>query len=86
MFYVYFAKSLKNGKVYVGYTSKEPSARVKEHNNGSNKWSKNNSPLNLIYYESFVCEKDARIREKFFKSGLGKRIKLAIVKETETGA
>ena len=38
LYFVYFAKSLKNNKVYVGLTRKEPEIRVKEHNNGSNKW------------------------------------------------
>jgi predicted GIY-YIG superfamily endonuclease len=37
MHYVYFAKSRKNNKVYVGYTSKVPKDRVEEHNAGSNK-------------------------------------------------
>lgn len=80
MFYIYFAKSLKNGKVYVGFTSKEPKIRVSEHNSGSSKWSKHNRPLKLIYFESYVCEKDARFREVFYKSGIGKKIKKEIVK------
>jgi len=79
MYYVYFAKSLKNRKVYVGYTSKEPFTRVSEHNHGSNKWSQNNKPLKLIYHESFVCKEDAQQRERFFKTGVGKKIKLAII-------
>lgn len=81
MYYVYFAKSLKNGKVYVGFTKKEPEKRVKEHNSGSNSWSNQNKPLKLIYYESFVCEEDARLRERFFKTGVGKRIKKSIIME-----
>lgn len=79
MFYIYFAKSLKNGKVYVGSTSKEPNTRVIEHNTGSNKWTRQNKPFKLIYYETFVCEKDARLREKYFKTGIGKKVKKLIV-------
>ncbi len=83
MFHVYFAKSLKNGKIYVGFTSKQPSSRIIEHNNGSNKWSRNNRPLKLIYYETYICGEDARNREKFFKTGIGKRVKKAIINELD---
>lgn len=81
MFYVYFAKSLKNGKIYVGSTTKDPNVRVKEHNQGNNKWTKSNRPLKLIYYESFICKDDALSRERFYKTGMGKRIKKAIIYE-----
>jgi len=79
MYYIYFAKSLKNGKVYVGSTSKEPQQRVDEHNNGSNKWSSINKPLKLIYYEKYFCDKDSSQREKFYKSGFGKKVKSNII-------
>jgi len=75
MFYIYFLKSLKNNKIYVGFTSKSPKIRTEEHNNGSNTFTKNNRPWKLEYYEIFICEKCARAREKFFKSGIGKTLK-----------
>lgn len=84
MYYVYFAKSLKNGKLYVGYTSKDPEIRIEEHNRGSNVWTKQNAPLKLVYYESYICTKDARLREKFYKMGIGKKIKYAIVNSMTT--
>lgn len=83
MYNVYFAKSLKNGKIYVGFTEKEPLKRIKDHNSGSNRWSRYNKPLKLVYYETFVCKKDALKREKFYKTGVGKRVKYAIVKAFE---
>ena len=79
MNYVYFAKSKKNSKVYVGFTKKDPKTRIKEHNQGSNKWTSQNKPLVLVYYEKYYCEKDARMREKFYKTGVGKQIKSAIL-------
>ena len=79
MYHVYFAKSLKNGKIYVGSTSKDPKTRVIKHNQGSNTWSKNNGPFKLIYYDTFVCKEDSLKREQFFKTGIGKKIKKAIV-------
>ena len=74
MFYVYVLKSSKNGKRYVGYTSKSPLRRVKEHNNGSNKYTKGNRPYELVYEESFDSEMGAKIREKFFKTGNGRKV------------
>lgn len=78
MFTVYFAKSLKNGKVYVGYTEKDSKTRIEEHNGGSNQWSRINKPFELVYFETFVCKIDAIRREKFFKSGIGKKLKKLI--------
>jgi len=79
MYFVYFAKSLKNNKVYVGKTDKHPEERIKEHNQGSNTWSTQNRPLKLIFYESFICKEDAAKKESFYKTGFGKKIKKAII-------
>jgi putative endonuclease len=80
-YYLYFAKSLKNNKVYVGYTEKDPDVRISEHNNGCNSWSRCNRPFALIYFEKFRCKQDVISREKFYKSGFGERIKSIIIKE-----
>lgn len=80
---VYFARSLKNSKVYVGSTTKDPEDRVKEHNQGTNTWSKQNGPFKLVYFESFLCKEDAKRREDFYKTGVGRRIKQAIIKELD---
>jgi len=85
MFNIYFAKSLKSMKVYVGLTNKTPSDRVAEHNHGSNVWSRSNGPFDLIYYEKYYCKEDAAAREKFYKSGFGKRIKKLICEEISKG-
>jgi putative endonuclease len=79
MFYVYFLKSLKNRKVYVGFSSKDPGVRFTEHLNGSNVWTRQNGPFELIYFESYYCGEDARNREKFYKTGVGKKVKQAII-------
>jgi len=79
MFAVYFIKSLKNKKVYVGMTEKQADERLHEHNIGSNKWTKENGPFKLIYFECYCCKADAIYREKFYKSGFGKIIKNSIV-------
>lgn len=79
MYYVYFLQSLKNKKVYIGYTNKIPEDRLKEHNQGHNQWTKNNGPFILKYFEKYHCKTDAISREKFYKSGFGKKIKKAII-------
>lgn len=79
MHYVYFAKSLRNEKVYVGQTQKSPEERIKEHNQGSSTWTRSNGPFELIYYEEYMCREDAIRRESFYKMGFGKKIKKLIV-------
>jgi len=80
-FNVYLLKSLKNNKSYVGSTSKSPELRLREHNSGSNKFTRKNRPWKLIYYETFSCAKCARLREKFLKTGVGKKLKKIILQE-----
>lgn len=83
MYWIYFIKSLKNGKVYVGHTDKEPIDRLEEHNVGCNEWTRSNGPFALIYFESYFCKKDAIHRELFYKSGFGRRIKKIIIDQIE---
>ncbi len=85
MFYVYILKSIKSGKSYVGLTEKDVNERLKEHNQGSNKFTKTNAPFKLIYYESYYCKADALHREKFFKSGIGNKLIKIILREFVNG-
>ena len=71
MFYVYVLKSLRNGKLYKGFTS-DLKRRIKEHNSGNSTFTKNNGPWKLVYYEAFDSEINAKEEEKFLKSGKGK--------------
>ena len=73
MFTVYVLKSLRNGKRYVGSTEKEALIRLREHNYGSNKWTRENGPFKLIYTEQFEIKSEALKREKFLKSGQGRK-------------
>lgn len=72
MFYVYILLSIKDKKLYIGYTP-DLRKRIVSHNNGLVKSTKPRRPLKLIFYESFLSKKDAVLREKFFKSGWGRR-------------
>lgn len=57
--------------IYVGMTS-DVDRRVKEHQSGKNKTTKPYQPFSLIHVESFPTRQEAREREKYFKSGIGK--------------
>ena len=72
MTYVYVLKSLRNGKRYVGSTDLLPEERLKKHNHGSNRFTKGNGPFALIYTENYFSKTEARKREIFLKSGIGR--------------
>ena len=80
MFYVYFIKSLKNKKIYTGFTEKHPTERLGEHNYGLTKWAKENKPFSMLYFEEYFCKTDALKRESFYKTGVGRKIRNAIIK------
>ncbi len=73
MFFVYVLRSLKNNKRYVGYTSKTALERLKDHHSGSNKWTRQNGPFNLMHSEGFQTRWEAEKRERFLKSGQGRK-------------
>ena len=72
MFYVYVLQSSKNGQLYTGSTS-DLRKRFKEHNSGLSEYTKHRGPYTLLYYEACGNELDAREREKYLKTGMGKR-------------
>lgn len=73
MFIVYVLRSLKNKKRYVGYTSKDALERLREHNIGSNKWTRTNKPFIIIRTEEYADKTSAIRRENFLKSGQGRK-------------
>lgn len=68
---VYAIKSLKDGRIYVGM-SKNIEKRLKEHNSGKTKSTKGFVPWVLLFTEECVDRVEARQREKYWKSGIGK--------------
>jgi len=72
MFYVYLLYSNKDKKLYTGSTNNLVE-RVKRHNKGLVKSTKNRRPLKLIYYEACNNRKDSMRREIYLKSSWGKR-------------
>ncbi|OGY24336.1 MAG: excinuclease ABC subunit C [Candidatus Woykebacteria bacterium RBG_13_40_15] len=72
MYFTYVLLSSKDGKFYIGFT-KDLKARIKDHNNGSVNSTRKRRPLKLVYYECCLNETDAVKREKYFKTGFGRR-------------
>jgi predicted GIY-YIG superfamily endonuclease len=73
MYSVYVLRSLRNGKRYVGYTGQPVAVRVRQHNTGQNRWANQNRPFELQHVEEFAESSEARAREKFLKTGAGRR-------------
>ena len=74
MYQVYVLRSLKNGKRYVGMTSQDLVEKLKEHNYGATQWTKRNKPFELAYSLKFEDKSEALKKEKFFKTGGGRRV------------
>lgn len=72
MFYVYILQSKKDGELYVGCTN-DLKKRIKEHNSGLVFSTKNKTPYAIIHYEAFLHKKDAFLREKWLKTGWGRK-------------
>lgn len=70
MYYFYILRSLKNNKLYIGYT-KDLKKRLESHNSEENKATKPFAPYGLIFYSGFLNEKDALECEKYFKTTAG---------------
>ena len=72
MFYTYVLQSQKSGKIYIGYTN-DLRKRFKEHNDGKSTYTKGRGPYKIIYYEACLNKDDARSRELYLKTGIGRR-------------
>jgi putative endonuclease len=72
MYYVYIVQ-LCNGNLYTGFTG-DLRRRINEHRAGRVKSTEHRRPLELIHYEAYLLESDARRREKFLKTTEGKRL------------
>jgi putative endonuclease len=73
MYYVYVIRSKKTGRWYTGSTG-DLRKRLREHNASNGRsWTRQRGPWEIIYYEASHNESDARTREKYLKSGMGKR-------------
>jgi putative endonuclease len=66
MYFVYILKSLNSGKFYTGFTH-DLRKRLLEHNGEQSRYTKSDVPWELIYFEGYKSETDARKREMKLK-------------------
>jgi len=72
MFYVYVLQSKTDRGLYIGF-SKNLKRRLANHDLGKAFATSFRGPWKLIYYEAYLEEADALGREKYLKSGGGRR-------------
>jgi len=75
MYYVYVLQSRKDSRLYTGYTN-NLRRRLAEHSGGGGKSTKSRLPLQLLYYEAYMSQDDAKARELKLKSSQGARAAL----------
>lgn len=72
MYYVYILRDSKSGRFYTGYTS-DLRKRLAEHQGGKSIYTSKRNSYELIYYEACMNGSDAIARDKYLKTGMGKR-------------
>ncbi|EKE18548.1 MAG: hypothetical protein ACD_9C00300G0003, partial [uncultured bacterium] len=73
MYYTYAISSLNRKYIYVGI-SDNTDRRITSHNKGYNKTTKAYCPFKTILIEEYCTRMEAREREKYLKTGFGKRV------------
>jgi putative endonuclease len=71
MYFTYVLQSLKDNRIYVGLTE-DVERRLKQHNAGYNRSTKAYLPWKLLLVEEFELRTEARAKEIYYKSGVGK--------------
>ena len=79
MYTVYAIKSKVRNYIYVGIT-RNIQDRLFRHNSGYEKTTKAYAPFELIYTETAEDGNEARKREKYLKSGVGKEFLKSLLK------
>ena len=81
MIFVYVLQSINRNYIYVGLTN-DFNRRLEEHQSLKNKTTRAYSPFSVILIETFKTRPEARKREKYLKSGVGKEfIKLLLINQ-----
>jgi putative endonuclease len=71
-FDVYVLRSEKDGIRYVG-SGADAEERLRRHNKGDYKFTKGHKPWKLIHKEEYNSRSEAVKRERFLKSGQGRK-------------
>ena len=71
-YYVYVLISQKDDSWYIGFTS-NLETRINQHNSGKTITTSRKMPWKILYFEVAFNKEDAIAREKYLKSGMGRR-------------
>lgn len=71
-YYTYVLRSTRDSRHYIGSTA-NLEQRLKAHNSGDVDSTKDRRPLELVYYEACLDRKKAEGRERYFKTGFGRK-------------
>ena len=72
MHYVYVLRSTTDNGLYIGYSA-NLRKRFAQHTQGGAFATSYRGPWTLIYYEAYIEQADALGRERYLKSGAGRR-------------
>jgi putative endonuclease len=72
MHYVYVLRSTLDDGFYIGYSA-NLRKRFDQHSRGDSLATLHRGPWKLIYYEAYLEQSDALGRERYLKSGAGRR-------------
>lgn len=72
MYYVYVLQSESDSGLYIGFST-DLRRRLRQHKAGESQATAGRGPWQLIYYEAYCLRQDAEGRERFLKSGSGRR-------------
>ena len=72
MFWIYVLKSHRDGRSYVG-SGADVEERLRRHNRGDYRYTKGHRPWSVVYRESYAARPEAVKRERFLKSGVGRK-------------
>jgi len=67
MWYFYILQSLKQKDYFYKGSTSDLKRRLTQHNHGKAKSTKPRMPWKLVYYEAYLTEKAARLRESSVK-------------------
>ncbi|MBU2592476.1 MAG: GIY-YIG nuclease family protein [Patescibacteria group bacterium] len=80
LYHVYVLKSKTKNFLYTGFT-RSLRKRLQKHNSKEVLSTKFYDPFELIFYEAYRNKKDAKRREKYFKTTKGKTTLKSMLKE-----
>jgi putative endonuclease len=79
--FVYVLVSRRDGGLYIGL-AQDVQHRLREHNLGRQRSTKARTPFDLLLFEEFPTRQAARERERFYKTGYGREILKARLRES----